>query len=187
MTPGVDGTPPRKTVLGGEKGGAFESFAVDARDKMKPHFFVTEDHMKGSVRRFTPSSKNIDWSEPWDMLHGDGTMEYLLLLPEKGMRYQWTTNKAKADMNAKKYYQHCEGIDVAGNRLYFVSKAQQELFVLNLDGRRYEVESTKGGSFSGSPDQLVRLVGDEELLYYTEEVSTVASVAVTYHFYGRNA
>mmetsp|Transcript_19431 Transcript_19431/g.39328 ORF Transcript_19431/g.39328 Transcript_19431/m.39328 type:complete len:115 (-) Transcript_19431:1229-1573(-) len=110
------------------------------------------------------------------MLHGKGKLEYLLLLPKEDMRYQWTTNKKKADLNAKKYYQNCEGIDVAGNRLYFVSKAQKQMFILNLDGNRYEVESTVGGSFSGAPDQLVRLIGEGELLYYTEEVSRTFSL-----------
>jgi len=167
--------PPEETVMGGG-GGAFESFAYRVgQGSSKPTFFVTEDHAKGSLRRFTPDLASIKMRDPWTMLHGGGTLEFLLLWPNKGT-YEWTHNKARADRNAKNNYKSCEGIDVKGNRLYFVSKAQQELFVLDLDSNTYEVESTISGVFDGSPDQLVRLVGDRELLYYTEEGGKSAGI-----------
>ena len=109
------------------------------------------------------------------MLHGEGQLDYLLLWPNKGT-YGWTRDKARADLNARKNYQQTEGIDVKGNRLYFVSKEKHELFILNLDSDTYEVESTISGVFDGSPDQLVRLVGDGELLYYTEEGGRSAGI-----------
>ena len=170
-----DRHPPEETIMGGS-GGAFESFAYRLRQgSAKPRFFVTEDDVKGSLRRFTPARSSINMSDPWSMLHGEGQLDYLLLWPSKGT-YGWTQDKAKADQNAKKNYQQTEGIDVKGNRLYFVSKAQSELFILNLDSNTYEVESTVSGVFDGSPDQLVRLVGDGELLYYTEEGGKEAGI-----------
>ena len=163
-------------MLGGKTGGAFESFAYRLRQgSSKPRFFVTEDDMRGSLRRFTPARKSLNMSNPWSMLHGEGQLEFLLLWPNKGT-YGWTQDKARADRNAKKNYQQTEGIDVKGNRLYFVSKEQHELFILNLDSDTYEVESTISGVFDGSPDQLVRLVGDGELLYYTEEGGRSAGI-----------
>ena len=170
-----DRHPPEETIMGGS-GGAFESFAYRLRQgSAKPRFFVTEDDVKGSLRRFTPARSSINMSDPWSMLHGEGQLDYLPLWPSKGT-YGWTQDKAKADQNAKKNYQQTEGIDVKGNRLYFVSKAQSELFILNLDSNTYEVESTVSGVFDGSPDQLVRLVGDGELLYYTEEGGKEAGI-----------
>jgi hypothetical protein len=170
-----DRRPPEETIMGGS-GGAFESFAFRLRQgSAKPRFFVTEDDVKGSLRRFTPARTSINMSDPWTMLHGDGQLDYLLLWPNKGT-YGWTQDKARADQNAKKNYQQTEGIDVKGNRLYFVSKAQSELFILNLDSNTYQVESTVSGVFDGSPDQLVRLVGDGELLYYTEEGGKEAGI-----------
>ena len=165
-------SPGRKTVLGGKRGGSFESFASDVRDRDWPRFFVTEDYRDGALRRFTPSIAN--WTNPQEMLHSAGTMEYLMLRPfnnsvsDQGT-YTWTTSFNAGKRNAELYFRNTEGISVIDNILYFVSKKQHELFELNLDNFTWKKSSTKGGLFGGSPDQLVGIIGDKELVYFTEE------------------
>ena len=100
------------TVLGGDEGGRFESFAYDIRNPRKPHFFVTEDHEEGALRRFTPSA--VDWARPWNMLYDrGGEFQYLVLVPDpihsipiksSCGTYYWTSNKTEAEASAF----HCE-------------------------------------------------------------------------------
>lgn len=186
-------TPPQKTVLGGQRGGAFESFAYDVRDMSQPRFFVTEDVEDGALRRWTPTNPN--WNDTGSMLHGEGTMEYLILTPSNNNNkvgtYKWVTDKKKGDVSAKRQYPNTEGIDVVGSDLYFVSKTKKELIVLDLDGDAYSKSSTRNGAFDGGPDQIVRLIGppapsddpsndvddgDRSILYFTEEGGKDAGV-----------
>lgn len=149
--------------------GYFEAFAHDMRNELKPRFFVTEDKKQGPLRRLTPTFVTVD--DPWDMLHGPGTLEYLVLHPNNST-YEWTMDKQWARDNSELYYQHSEGIDVYQNELFFTTKNQKELFVLNLDDMTYESTSTVSGVFDGMPDQVKRLVGDDgnnSLLYFCEE------------------
>ena len=158
-----------KTMTMGNNGKAFESFAHDIRDKNNPRFFATVDAPRGALHRFTPS--DVDWNDPWNMLHGSGTMEYLLLNPSK-MTFSWTTDRGSADNNSGLYYRHSEGIDVYKNELFFVCKEQKELFILDLDNMTYEKHSTRKGIFDGQPDQMKRLLTDDgkgDLLYFCEE------------------
>ena len=162
--------------------GYYEAFAYDIRNATQPRFFVTEDHPEGALRRFTPT--NANWDDPWNLLHGDGTLDYLLLEPYStsnanlGGTFRWTTNFKLAQSNAKSYYQYTEGIDVYDGELFVVSKLQKELFILDLDAQTYKVFSTVSGVFDGTPDQLKRVVhGDGEdpsktLLYFCEEDGT---------------
>jgi len=148
----------------GGGGGAFESFASHGS-----HFFVTEDAESGPLRRFTPTPANTNWTDPWSILLGPGLTEYLMLYPEHGI-YNWTTDKELAKDNSKLFYRNSEGIDVAGNQLFFVSKVQKELLTLDLtSSQNYTVETTEHGLFDGQPDQIMRIVGDDELLFFTEE------------------
>eukprot|EP00980_Cylindrotheca_fusiformis_P030550 scaffold25013_cov122-Cylindrotheca_fusiformis.AAC.2 len=160
----------------GKDMGHFESFAYDIRDPSQPHYFVTEDQKNGPLRRFTPT--NPDWDDPWTMLHGPGTLEFLLLNPTSNSSvsgdvgrgtYSWTTDKEAARDNALMYYRNTEGMDAWKGELFFVSKVQKELFVLDLDSNKYESFSTKFGMFDGQPDQMKRLVGGDDLVYYCEE------------------
>jgi hypothetical protein len=158
-----------KTVLGG-LGGSFESFSYDVRNRDVPRFFVTEDAATGTLRRFTPSVSN--WDDPWTMLHGNGTLEYLVLEPTgngKGT-YTWVANIGTGRSNAALYYPNSEGIDVFGSQLFFVCKKIKQLFVLDLDGSTYTSSTTTSGLFDGGPDQLQRIIGgNEDVLYFTEE------------------
>ena len=83
--------------------------------------------------------------------------------------YTWTTSFNAGKRNAELYFRNTEGISVIDNILYFVSKKQHELFELNLDNFTWKKSSTKSGLFGGSPDQLVGIIGDKELVYFTEE------------------
>jgi hypothetical protein len=158
-----------KTVLGGS-GGSFESFSYDVRNRDVPRFFVTEDAPTGTLRRFTPSQSN--WDDPWTMLHGNGTLEYLVLQPtgaDKGT-FTWVTNIGTGKSNAAKYYPDSEGIDVRGSLLYFVCKKIKQLIVLDLDASTYSSTTTTSGLFDGGPDQLQHIIGgNEDVLYFTEE------------------
>jgi secreted PhoX family phosphatase len=160
----------QEMILGSD-GGTWESFAYDIRDPMVPRFFVTEDNAKGALARYTPS--NPDWNNTWDILHGAGTVQYLVLRPNQdGINgtFSWTANRSNAKQNAQLYYPHSEGIDVYGSQLFFVCKQIRMLFTLDLDGGTYKRSSTQSGLFDGGPDQLKRILNDDDgLLYFTEE------------------
>lgn len=155
----------------GSNGGQWESFAFDIRNKQNPSFFVTEDARQGAMLRFIPDSP--DWSKPWEMLHGNGTIDYLMLVPNAtndGGMFTWTTDEREAKINAAKYYPFSEGIDVSGNTLFFVCKNIKMLFVLDLDVGSYYRQTTTHGLFDGQPDQVKTLITPtKELLYFTEE------------------
>lgn len=154
----------------GSDGGRWEAFAYDVRDANNPHFFVTEDHNKGTLRRFTPD--NPDWDEPWSMLHGPGEVRFLMIHPtsDSGGTFEWTTNKEAAKNNARSYYPQTEGVDVYGSQLFFVCKRIYQVFTINLDEGTYANTTTVNGLFDGKPDQMQRILDDpNEILYFTEE------------------
>ncbi|CAJ1930763.1 unnamed protein product [Cylindrotheca closterium] len=163
----------------GKDGGRFESFAFDVRNRMIPHFFVTEDHEQGCLRRFTPL--NPDWeNDPWSMLHGDGKVDYLFLRPSETGEfgtYEWIDDLSRARSNAQKYYRFSEGIDVSGSELFYVCKESKHMFTLDLDRGTYTRQSTVNGLFDGTPDQIERVLeGSSEFLYFTEEGGRDAGV-----------
>lgn len=167
---------PQEMTIGRE-GGKWESFAYDIRDTDWPRFFATEDKGTGALRRFTPDF--AEWEDPWNMLHVNGTLDYLLLQPSNGTTqngtFIWSNDLLAAKDNAEQYYRHTEGIDVRDNELFVVSKDQKELFILDLDAMTYVVHSTVFGLFDGQPDQMKRLIQDpnddsqHNLLYFCEE------------------
>uniref|UniRef100_A0A7S4I397 SMP-30/Gluconolactonase/LRE-like region domain-containing protein n=1 Tax=Odontella aurita TaxID=265563 RepID=A0A7S4I397_9STRA len=169
----------RVTVLGGN-GGNFESFAYDDREKSKPRFFVTHDKSNGELRRFTPNNAGVKPNNR--LLHESGTMEYLVLTPDKKDKtigkYSWTTSIATGKTSAFAHFKNVEGIDVSGSRLYFVSKAQMEMFTLDLDHDTYSKSSTVRGKFDGQPDQVSSIVSSArgEILYFTEDTKKQAGV-----------
>ena len=110
------------------------------------------------------------------MLQGPGIVDYLVIdsMSEDYGTYSWTTNLSLARSNARQHFPNGEGIDVYENELYFISKIQKIMYILDLDSNKYTRYSTREGLFAGQPDQIVRLTGnssiqDEGLLYFTEE------------------
>ena len=154
----------------GNRGGAWESFAADVRDEDNPKFFATEDRRTGALERFTPDSGGSGW----DAVNGSGRYEYLVLRPTAGNAgtgtFYWTATRSFARINAQQYYPNTEGIDFYDGRLYFVCKTTRWMFILDLDEGTYERTSTRSGLFDGKPDQIRRIVNDDEgLVYFTEE------------------
>ena len=164
--------PPSPITLG-QDGGIFEAFAYDDRNKSAPQFFLTEDDYYGAMQRFIPYKP--DWSHPWEILVGDGTIDYLVLEPSnRNMNrgtFRWTQNKQEARRSAGRVYPNSEGVDVSGNKLFFVTKRFGHLFELDLDNGTYRRTFTSSGLFDGSPDQLQEVIGynNEALLYFTED------------------
>lgn len=167
----------------GRDGGRWESFTFDIRDLNTPHFFATEDHSKGALRRFTPDSPN--WDDPWSILHGSGTTDFLMIFPNETMEggtYIWTNDKEAAKSNAKQYYPMTEGIDVYQGTMIFVCKQIHMMFVLDLDSNTYYNHTTTNGLFDGKPDQMQRVLNDSrDLLYFTEEGGVDAGVHARDH------
>ena len=161
--------------------GRFESFSFDVRDQESPRFFLTEDHVRGAVRRFTPTDP--DWDDPWTMLHGNGKLEFLVLNYKTGT-FSWTSNISKGRNSAAEHYPQCEGMDVNDGMLYLVAKNIRQLFILDLDAQTYTNTTTQHGVFDGGPDQVKRiLVSDDadDILYFTEEGGKLPGV------HGRNS
>jgi uncharacterized protein len=157
---------PQVITLGSE-GGQFESFAYDLVTSFTPQFFVTEDDKRGPLRRWIPAHPN--WSDPWSILTGNGTTDYLMLHPANGT-FSWTSDKNAAQDIAEAYFPNSEGIDCYNGTIYFVSKVPKLMYVLNLRSGRYETHPTNIGDFDGQPDQLVRMFrDDDQLLFFTED------------------
>jgi uncharacterized protein len=148
---------PQQTVLGDTAGGSFEAFSYDARNTSALAFYVTEDLVNGALRRYrTPVNTPLDWN----MLHGTGgTLDYLEFLPNN--QFRWTTSLATGRSSAQANFQNAEGIDVHNGVLYFVSKVQKEMFILQLDQFTYTKVSTLtstlpgGGTFDAQPDHVI--------------------------------
>jgi hypothetical protein len=163
----------------GSAGGRWEAFAYDIRNPDQPRFFLTEDHNKGTTRRFTPNTTYWGGDE-WKMLHEDGVIDYLYVrmnANKTGGTFEWVTDIEAARNNARTYFPQSEGVDVNGSKLYLVCKGIKQLFIFDLDDMTYENMTTTSGLFDGSPDQMKRVLGDTGgLLYFTEEGGVDAGV-----------
>jgi hypothetical protein len=163
----------------GSAGGRWESFSYDVRDKDKPHFFSTEDHNKGTTRRFTPNVTHWGGDE-WKMLHEEGVVDFLFVNPNEertGGSFEWIDDLAAAKNNARSFYPQSEGIDIQDGIMYIVCKKIQQLFIFDLDKMTYHNVSTVTGLFDGDPDQIQSILGQEGgLLYFTEEGGVNAGV-----------
>ena len=170
-------------------GGNFESVAYDDRDPMNLHFFVTHDSKKGELRKYTPSSALLH-KPKWEILTNpnNGTMEYLYLYPSTNPpTFSWTKDRSLGEQSAKLYFGGAEGIDVHNGRLYFTSKLEKRLFILNLDTMEYTVSSTEKGAFAYQPDQIkfairndrdMKQNSDTPILYFCEDGGLKKSSAI---------
>ena len=160
-------------MIGGSKGGRFESVATDDSIDESPVFFVTEDSQFGAMRRFQAYSRG------WNSLHSDGDLTYLSIIDDS--KFEWTKNLTAARESAYSYYQNSEGISFDNGRLYFTAKSTQKLFVLDLKSLTYELETTGlnfsgKGSFNAAPDQVIK--GAKRFLYFTESGGKTPGVYV---------
>lgn len=172
---------PAQPATIGSQLGRWESFAYDVRDPQDPKFFATEDHNKGTVRRFRPEKSMIDWDNPWNMLHVNGTIDYLVVYPNENMAggtIEWVDDIQLAKNNARSFYPQTEGIDVYDGTMYVACKGIRQLFMFDLDTLTYSNHSTVSGLFDGSPDQMKRILDDNpsDLLYFTEEGGVDAGI-----------
>lgn len=173
---------PRETRFGGIEGDVFESVAFDSRRireeegvnddgrMMIPYYydfrgFATVDKKNGALYRFTPDPQilqdALETGNYTNVLHIGGVQDYLELIPES-RTFRWTSNKSVGEKSAEENYPHTEGIDVHDGSLYFVSKTNKMLFILDLDEMTYTSSSTMSGTFNGQPDQIVRLIQEEQ-------------------------
>ena len=164
----------------GGSGGNYESVACDNRNPSRPVFYLTNDSERGELRQYKPRKVVQRDTDKWSVLSTPGDTTYLVLDPSK-KTFSWTTNKEKGKLSAKNHFRNVEGIDFRAGNLYFVSKKLEKLFILDLDRKRYNVESIRGGKFDGAPDQLQRILGsstksENSLLYFTEEGGARAGI-----------
>jgi len=142
---------------GGRRAGMWESFTFDTSgaDGGINRYFFTEDAANGPVRRFTPTSNNLEWDVLNDV---NGLHEYLVLEPNAADptigTYRWSTNLGEGRASAQANYNYVEGIDCRNKHLYFVSKSMRVLFDLNLETMTYEITSTITSGDIGQPDQI---------------------------------
>jgi Bacterial protein of unknown function (DUF839) len=166
--------------------GMFESFAYDIVQTHQPHFYVTKDDPIGDLRRYTPTLSNIPnmdvteqiWKErsylntsnnPYyhtvltQRLEDGAILEFLVVVPDANNpnqgTYYWTTDQTLGSQSAALYFQNCEGIDVVGTRLFFISKVIYSMFILDLtpdenNTLTYRNVTTQSGLFDGQPDQV---------------------------------
>ena len=164
-------------ITHGSQGGAWESFAHDTRDPSKLYAFLTEDVEDGALQRQT--IHNPDYSNPWEILLGQGTVDYLFLEPDfcflctsKTGKFQWIDDEDEARENAYDEYPSTEGMEMIGDDLILISKALEGFFRLDLDAGTYTFEST---DFAGQPDQSTTVKQDDgtSLMYFTQEAHPV--------------
>ena len=90
--------------------------------------------------------------------------------------YSWD-EFSRSNSGEDQEYPNCEGIDIKGNSMYFVSKVQARMYILDLAGNTWEsiatIEDDSGTIFAG--DQIARITGSDspdDLLYFTEDSSS---------------
>jgi len=160
-----------------DKGGNYESFAYDDQDTTAPgntRYFVTEDSSDGALIRYTPTANAYTAESNYTILNTTGgTHEFLILVPDAldpdAGNFSWTADRADGESNAGQIFPNTEGIDCHNRILSFVSKNRQKLFTLDLRHGTYIRSSTVSGMFDMEPDQLGRIMGDGEVLYFAED------------------
>jgi hypothetical protein len=163
--------PPEIVTVSKMQGGRYEAFACDDRNKSRPRFYFTEDQPNGPLRRWTPDPSAIDWNNnPWNILHGNGTLDYMLLFPSETKNntgtYNFTSNVNEARRNSDVTYPSSEGIDRKDNFLYITCKKEKFLYIIDLDSNKYVRYSTMYGLFEGEPDQVTRILNDDKDILY---------------------
>ncbi|KAI2492348.1 Bacterial protein of unknown function (DUF839) [Fragilaria crotonensis] len=146
-------------------GGNWESVAYHYNTVLGRNiYYTTEDSSSGPLVQFIPSD-NLGTREE---MYSTGTHKYLRVDPGSSGTFSWESTKAGGNAAL---YRGAEGIDIKDGILYFVSKTDRYLFILNLADGTFTRESTVHGAFDNQPDQLNRLIGSDpnNILYFCED------------------
>mmetsp|Transcript_28491 Transcript_28491/g.61191 ORF Transcript_28491/g.61191 Transcript_28491/m.61191 type:complete len:845 (+) Transcript_28491:175-2709(+) len=153
------------------RGGNYESFAYDDEDPSAPNgyrFFITEDSSDGALTRYTPDDSAYTGNN-YDILNtANGVYEYLVLNERQGT-FTWSTSYSAGKTSASDFFINSEGIDVHDRILSFTAKAEKLLYTLDLEQQTYIVTSTVSGAFDLQPDQIGRILGEADVLYFCED------------------
>eukprot|EP00568_Trieres_chinensis_P005328 CAMPEP_0183307298 /NCGR_PEP_ID=MMETSP0160_2-20130417/17246_1 /TAXON_ID=2839 ORGANISM="Odontella Sinensis, Strain Grunow 1884" /NCGR_SAMPLE_ID=MMETSP0160_2 /ASSEMBLY_ACC=CAM_ASM_000250 /LENGTH=529 /DNA_ID=CAMNT_0025470853 /DNA_START=33 /DNA_END=1622 /DNA_ORIENTATION=- len=158
-----------------DEGGNWESFAYDDNDPdVTARFFTTEDSGNGALVRYTPAAAAFSTGNNYDILNSTGgTYDFLVLSecgpPPSGGTFTWSPIRSQGEQSASNCFPGSEGIDVHNRMLYFVSKSNKELFILDLAAGTFSLSSTFSGAFNLQPDQMSRVLGDGDFLYFCED------------------
>mmetsp|Transcript_25296 Transcript_25296/g.50648 ORF Transcript_25296/g.50648 Transcript_25296/m.50648 type:complete len:889 (+) Transcript_25296:36-2702(+) len=161
-------------------GGNYESFAYDDQDPdVEARFFTTEDSGNGPLVRYTPTMAAFNTGDSYDILTSPGGTHDYLVLNADGT-FDWNSSESAGASSASTYFPNAEGIDVINRQLFFISKVNKELFELDLAAKTWIVTSTVSGAFDRQPDQIQKVVGDSEFLYFCEDGGAYSDI------HGRN-
>lgn len=174
--------PARPTQLGV---GSFGSVACDDRKLLDRGdlacFSTADDRAYGALRRYRPSRRTLDdalrTDSYSDVLHKPGgTLDFLILDQPRRGSFEWINDEFLANWQAYDRFANAEGVDHHDGTLYFVSRRERKLFVLDLDDSTYQSYSTDTGPFDAGPDEMEYLVGDDvndkddhAYLYFAED------------------
>ena len=92
------------------------------------------------------------------------------------MTFHWSTSITEGEENAADIFPNAEGIDVHNRILNFVSKKRKELFTLDLAAKTWMKTTTLSGAFNAEPDQISRIIGDSDALYFCEDGGTDSDI-----------
>jgi hypothetical protein len=131
----------RKTNLV-PRGGNYESVAYHFDTVLQRNiYYITEDSSSGPLVQFTPSD-NLGTREE---MYSAGTHRFLRVDVGNSGTFSWVLDRNGA---TPYLYRNAEGIDVKDNFLYFVSKVDKTLFILDLKEGTFTRESTNNGAVS---------------------------------------
>lgn len=172
--------------------GWYETFAYDDQTEI-PTFYVTRDDAFGFITRFTPDQNGMAcYNSPndddrWCTLN-HGRNDYLLLSGGPNGwtsgTFSWTLNRRAAERNANDYYWYNEGLAIVDRVMYFTSKTERRLYILDLQRGTYTSQSTQAGpqrdgSLEDQPDQIAHLYrGSEDIVYFCEGTSKLESTVL---------
>ena len=112
--------------------------------------------------RYTPAPSAYNTVNNYAILTSSGGTHEFLVLNSDGS-FSWTTSRSAGESSANARFQSTEGIDCINGILYFVSKTQKDLFRLDLDAFTWTKTTTLSGQFNLQPDQMARVIGDDEV------------------------
>jgi predicted ThiF/HesA family dinucleotide-utilizing enzyme len=123
-------------------GGNFESVAYHYNEVLGRNiYYTTEDSSTGPLIQFIPSD-NLGTREE---MYSTGTHKYLRVDTGSSGTFSWESTKAGGTASL---YRGAEGIDIKDGILYFVSKTDRYLFILNLADGTFTRETTVHGAVS---------------------------------------